>query len=387
MKKNRFVLVVCGGKGHIDSVHFSLRFLKHYSASEIVVVTDSLRNEIPIQHNNIIDVKTSDQFNHHQASIYLKTRLHHILPKGDLYCYLDSDIIALTQKIDSIFTKYHPPITFGADHCLLDEFSPFAVHCNCEFECKERVALLKKAILDCENLRSIYDNNLKEIDTRVELSKKERLSFLRESLKYHLPGEFYKLDSTYKLHKKDKIWYKNDNAVVYDKVSSCVEKKSGLIWEPTTEQWLKKDGSNAVDLKCNHLHAAVKERFGIDIPSGWQHWNGGVFLFDDQSHSFLDEWHKSTMKIFVDKKWKTRDQGTLAAIAWKFGLQDHPVLDPHYNFIADYYNKHMKYLGNLEFSTAKCVHVAPYFIHIYHHFGDTSWQVWRDIISLLKTHE
>jgi hypothetical protein len=46
----------------------------------------------------------------------------------------------------------------------------------------------------------------------------------------------------------------------------------------------------------------------------WQHWNGGVFLFDDSSVEFLSSWHEKTvMRIFDLPNWKTRDQGTLIA--------------------------------------------------------------------------
>jgi hypothetical protein len=69
---NKFVFVVCGSREHIDTLHFSLNALKKYTKNKIVVITDLSRNEIEIQHSDVIDVKTSPKYNHHQASIFLK---------------------------------------------------------------------------------------------------------------------------------------------------------------------------------------------------------------------------------------------------------------------------------------------------------------------------
>jgi len=112
----------------------------------------------------------------------------------------------------------------------------------------------------------------------------------------------------------------------------------------------------------------------------WQHWNGGVFLFNDTSTDFLEYWHKTTMAIFEDKEWKTRDQGTLVATVWKFGLKDHVTLPISYNLIADYNNETIEYLGDLTFKVgiAKKI-IKPHFIHLYHHWGDRGWDVWRDV--------
>ena len=79
MSANKFVFVVCGGCEHIETLHYSLQFLKKFSANEIIVVTDAARNEVPVQHDNVIQVDTPTHFNHHQASIYLKVGLNNCL--------------------------------------------------------------------------------------------------------------------------------------------------------------------------------------------------------------------------------------------------------------------------------------------------------------------
>lgn len=87
---NCFVFVVCGSAEHISTLNLSLKFLRRYSAYPVLVVTDSSRNEIAIEHDNIIDVETPQQYSHHEASIFLKTGLHKFLPdiNTNKYCYL-----------------------------------------------------------------------------------------------------------------------------------------------------------------------------------------------------------------------------------------------------------------------------------------------------------
>lgn len=132
MTNNLFVFVVCGSKEHIDTLHFSLEYLKKYSQNTILVLTYSTRNEIPISHEHVIDVQAPTEFNHHQASIYLKTGIHKFVPKGHNYCYIDSDVIAFSPEVDAIFDEFIEPIRFAPDHCRLNYFSPYAVNCNCQ---------------------------------------------------------------------------------------------------------------------------------------------------------------------------------------------------------------------------------------------------------------
>ena len=147
MGANKFVFVVCGSREHIDTLHFSIRALKKFSHNEIIVATDSARNEIPISHDTVVDIRTPEHFNHHQASIYIKTGLNKFLEKGNNYCYLDTDVVALDTKVDDIFEKYVPPVTFCTDHCVLDEFSPSAIKCGC-FEAYEIDSKKSKYYLD-----------------------------------------------------------------------------------------------------------------------------------------------------------------------------------------------------------------------------------------------
>lgn len=51
---------------------------------------------------------------------------------------------------------------------------------------------------------------------------------------------------------------------------------------------------------CNHLSVYISQNYVINIPDNWQHWNGGVFLFDDSSAGFLDYWHEKAIAEFAD---------------------------------------------------------------------------------------
>ena len=145
MAEQVFVFVVCGNREHIDTLHFSLRALRKYSSRPIWVVTESRRNEIPIIWENVIEAHPPESYTHHQAGIWMKTGLHRILPSGNHYCYLDSDVVALSEEVNTVFSFYRAPISFSTDHCRLNAFSPYAVRCNC----RKRYADDQQKLEDC----------------------------------------------------------------------------------------------------------------------------------------------------------------------------------------------------------------------------------------------
>jgi hypothetical protein len=49
----------------------------------------------------------------------------------------------------------------------------------------------------------------------------------------------------------------------------------------------------------------------------------------------MEFWHNASLAIMRDDGWKVRDQGTLAATIWNFGLQHHATLDLRFNRIID----------------------------------------------------
>lgn len=389
--KNIFVFVVCGAQEHIDTLHFSLDYLKKYSKNEILIITDSSRNEIGIEHESIIDIETPAHFNNHQASIYLKTGIHKFLPKGNNYCYLDTDVVALNNEVDFIFNEYKTPITFAPDHCKVNQFSPYAVNCSCLEKFKAQQNEFEKA-------SEKHDRNIKITDASILEQQKKLLAhfeslkndFIKKAitaLRYFSSIKKFNLNEDFYFDKKQRSWiYKPTNqAVLHEVPVKKIEQETGFKYSKWTQQWLNKNGEDIWQVQCTHLPAFIQSKFDIDVVSNWQHWNGGVFLFNDSSHDFLNTWHNKTMEIFKDKNWKTRDQGTLITTANEFGLQKHPTLDKKWNFIADYYKNSVDFKENGLFTDDNWkTNQKVNFVHIYHHWADETWSLWNWVLTKNK---
>jgi hypothetical protein len=385
--KNIFVFVVCGGIEHIDTLHYSLEALKKFSKNEIYILTDAKRNEKQIIHDKILDISTPKYLNHHQASIFLKTGINKFLPKGNLYCYLDTDVVALSEMVDEIFNEYQLPITFGLDHCKMNKFSPSAINCNCKKQFENWEKELKSLFKKFKHLeREEEDLMLKpRLEQKLEDIKKDKLTYKIISLKFWLSPFFFNLDGEFFLDKRNKRWVnKAGKVVLYEEEDSAItmiEKFSEYRCDIEKNHLWTIDGKNVFDAKCNHLQTFINTKFDLKIENEeWHHWNGGVFLFDDQSHDFLNKWHENTLEIFKDPEWKTRDQGTLIATVFQFGLEMHKTLSSKFNYIADFEHDKIFYHENLKFSNEiDSKIVVPEFIHVYHHWGDDNWQVWKDV--------
>ena len=144
-----------------------------------------------------------------------------------------------------------------------------------------------------------------------------------------------------------------------------------------------------INLSCYHLQKEIKKEFGVNIsPADWQHPNGGFFLFDKGSVAFLDKWHELSLRIFSKPYWKTRDQATLAVTYWLFGLNKKPYLPVEFNYIADYYTENLIFNPDFGFSNNGLINtVKPWFVHVYHHFGDKNWPVWNYIDNVIHQNE
>jgi hypothetical protein len=390
MNNNIFLFVVCGSQEHIETLHFSITALKRFSEYPVCVVTDNQRNAIPVQHEYIIHHTTPEYLNHHQASIYLKTRLHKILPSGNTYCYLDSDVIALSDECNKIFNEWLPPILFAPDHCKIRKFSATAVFCECNEKWERDRNIFEIA-------KAKYDKNTQIKDPELLLKAEKIVKYLDKlenkkmdrwitALRYHFSGNIFKLNDEFYYDKKNRCWLDaQNNIVLYEINYDAIAKDTGLTYDGINHTWRNEHNDDIWKNECNHLVQFIREDFGIIISEkNWQHWNGGVFLFNDSSHEFLESWHQKTLQIFKLKKWKTRDQGTLIATVWEFRLQHHPVLNKKWNFIADYNILGLDFNEAGEFTDdhwkSKC---RPAFIHIYHRFGDDTWNVWNYVKSKL----
>jgi len=330
-REHVFVFVVCGAKEHIDTLHYALRSLQNYSNKRILVVTDSARNEEAVRWDNIVDVNTPEEFNHHQASIYLKTGLNRFLPKGPLYCYLDTDVIAVDDRVDEIFSHYTGPINFAPDHCTMNYFSYSAVKCSCA---------------------EVYSREMAELLEVIAYSETA------------IPGEDWA--AHWRRRFPDWTWLEEDN------------------------DWISPSGHRPREMNCVHLVEEIECKFNVRVTNPrWQHWNGGVFLFTRESDVFLNSWHNKTMEIFKDPKWKTRDQGTLIATAWEFGLQDTATLPRQFNLIVDYNSEEFNSISEDQETLtvdASKVQYTPRFVHVYHHFGDTTWNIWNWVETRAHAH-
>jgi len=379
-----FVFAVCGGREHIETLQSSLKTFKLKSKAELIVVTDSGRNEVALIHDRIVDVRTPGHLDHHQASIYLKTSLHRILPPGKQYCYLDSDILALGDHVDDIFEQYKAPIRFAADHCIMPLFSPSALNCGCKEKYDQFIDDINDYIDRLDPYRSSADEAImaKRETLKRELVKvfKNKPHLFWNGIKYFLSWPHFKFHPDFYFNRRKKLWLTKDHQPIMTIVQwPRVAKKFGLRYNYLTMDVKFPNGRSIWVNQCDHLAERITEKFGIPvIEKEWQHWNGGVFLWDDASHAFLDTWHDYTKQIFEDPAWKTRDQGTLIATVWKFGLQKHPVLDKKWNFICDYNNQ----LFSVDQQKSQMTddgknYVAAELAHVYHHYGDASWDFWN----------
>lgn len=391
MNNNIFVFVVCGAEEHIATLHFSLAYLKKYSKCPIYIVTDEARNEIAIEHDSIINIETPKNYNHHQASIYLKTGLPKFLPKGNNYCYLDTDVVAINTDCDAIFNQYISPISFAPDHCKIKKFSAYAVNCSCSNEWKT----------DRETFSSVqkkFDKNILITDIKlIEQSRKLDFMFnelqnsylkkIKTGIQYFLSYPIFKLNDEFYYNRKSKTWFNQNNEIIkYDFPVKQIEKETGFKYKWWNHKWINANGVNLWEDQCEHLIDEIRNTFGIIIKDkNWQHWNGGVFLFNDSSADFLESWHQKTVHIFTLPNWKTRDQGTLIATVWEFGLQNQPTLSKKWNFLADYHNSGLalKATDNLISDDGFKNSYNPNFIHVYHNWGEKDWSVWQWIETKL----
>jgi hypothetical protein len=391
MSNNVFVFVVCGASEHINTLHLSLKYLKRFSKNEIIIVTDTSRNEIEICHHQIIEVKVDDKYNNHQASIYLKTGLHKFLPKGNNYCYLDTDVVALSNDCDAIFDEFISPIRFAPDHCKIRKFSPYAVNCDCTIRWKKNRDLFEKYIT-CANNKIIKDphllNKASELQNLFNSLKKRSLKSIFTTVRFFISYPVFKLNDEFFFNKKSRTWHiKSGEIIIYEGDSSKLVKiPDGLFYDKINKRWLDKNGDDIWLDECNHLIDYIKQTFNIEVKDkNWQHWNGGVFLFNDDSHPFLEAWFSKNIHIFGLSKWKTRDQGTLIATAWEFGLANHPTLSKKFNFIADYNNNgvQINHATNQITDDGFATTQSPVFIHVYHHWMDKNWPIWQWIETFL----
>ena len=145
---------------------------------------------------------------------------------------------------------------------------------------------------------------------------------------------------------------------------------------------------------CDHLRRAIHAKFHVRVwDPHWNHWNGGLFLFGADSSEFAGMWHDYALLSLEDPYWEVRDQGTLAAAAWRLGLASHPVLPARFNRIVDRFRGHPE-------ARRAALPVAEYRIDTGYDLGDQpppaflhfinggvgarGWKNWEDAEALLR---
>ena len=238
-----------------------------------------------------------------------------------------------------------------------------------------------------DSARNVRPIEVNGVDRVVDVTTPEHLDdhqasiWLKTSVHRHVPrGEWCYLDS-------DIIAVRPGMESVFDHRAGPVAFASDLTisanqvdrfspWAMTCDC-----SGHGEEHSCSHLREQIAERFGIDVPGDWVHWNGGVFLFGPDSAEFLDTWHDRAVASFDWPEWRTRDQGALISTVWSFGLADNPRIPPEFNFIAD--------LGNgdlcLDPDLGWALHPAgPWhqacMLHLYtSRLEDPRWDLGRDV--------
>lgn len=380
-----YVYVVCGAATHIETLHLSLEFLKNRTSFPIYVVTDASRNEVQIAHDLVIDVQTPLNYTDHQAAIYLKTGVHRFLPTGKRYVYLDTDILAISTDIDAVFDQFTSPIIFAPDHCVVEDFSAYAVNCSCLESWQQdwqRYHTAYEALDLNKNLQLApsHEQEKKALQDFFLALKSQPIKRLFSALRYLMTPRYFRLGQRFVFDKKQRVWQTNSGTILlHETPNKAIAKQAGLKYNALLRTWKTARGKPLWEAKCTHLQDALQQKFFCpSIPKRWQHWNGGLFIFEDQSKAFLDRWHEWSVALFDDPKFKTRDQGTLIATVWSMELQNQPTLHPKWNFLLDYHAQHIRFAADSEqFSLHNGPYFNPVFVHVYHHWNDQNWDLWR----------
>ena len=350
-----FVFVQCGDTEYIERLPYSLNALTRFSRHRVVVVTDTARNRIPINAPEIIDVRTPSHYTNQEAIIYLKTSVHRFVPEGPLYCYLDTDVVAVSNETASIFSLFQPPIIFAPDRLTVSDVSPNTVHCGCI----ER-----------------HEHELDELKRLLSyLARKERAEKAAAAApRPPTPTLFQRALTKLGLQKPEPL-------IEVEIVPK--EDWSHWVWENEKQTWITPTGRDIHHLECTHLICTTQDKFGVGITdSNWQLWNSGVFMFDARSTEFLDTWHKRATEAIADPYWKSLDWGALIVTIWESGMQNAATLPPRFNCLlgGDEYNygaQFMEYVNASEPDGPTDATMLPVLCHVFNRYGDAEWDVWR----------
>ena len=233
------------------------------------------------------------------------------------------------------------------------------------------------------------NNELTDFFIRI---KKNPFANKFEGLKYFLRRYIFRKNNltagnSYIFNFDDHCWYNREGNIIHYDYNYYIKR----LWKTKrikikNNKWLNNKGEELIPQapNCSHLRQHIKRFYGIDIPPGWQHWNGGVFLFNNSSIVFFNKWHEYTMKEINRGKIKPYDdQGTLAVCAWEFELQNNKTIPVKYNFITDFGNKNVRFSTEKGFTYNNFKTIFnPSFIHVYNQWGNKEWDIWQAVTEI-----
>lgn len=402
MSAGGFVFAVCGGEPQLARLEEALGFLAAFASRPVTIVTDPRRNPRPIPGARVVEVDTPAELDDRAAAIWLKTSLPELLPgvrpellrEGAPFCYLDSDVLAVSPEVDRIFDFFVPPATFASDlpspATDLRRFSRHAVACPC----REEGERLERFFARLDALTALHgaQGELAALDdpayyrgARFEGERRRgqwwrgvarawrpggSLRFEQEFvdgepvvIRYSFPGTPWRLEKV----RGDLrgVWRDGEGHFRWtgEGARGYWEDERGDSFRrlPTADGgeeawwfragaprrrwvarpdhdhggvWLDPAGGDLGE--CDHLAEAIEDAFGVAIPDRrWVPWNGGVFLFDPRARPLFARWRAFADAIRDDPRFVPRDQGALIAAAHAEGLAGHPRLPGRFNRIVD----------------------------------------------------
>lgn len=388
-----FVYVVCGEKAYTEQLNFSLKYLRYHSRYPILLLTDSSRNQGPVHHPQeyIIDIKTPENLSNNQASIFLETSLPRYLPDTEsaVYCYLDSDVIAISDAINNVFEELKSWPLFADDHCSIDYHSPYALHCGCKqaFDYRKNAwQFIRNTIPEPENQTEKQRTALQQI---FHAYKKQPHRHATDILQY-LYNRYLSAKSSFTFEKRyhfDKItrtWHQDGYLIDYDRKHYLRKMRQQYGFMPASAHWQDKTGTKLIPETphCSHLREFLKNDSGLSLPADFRHWNGGVFLFDNQSFPAFETWHYHSSRLMKNPLLANKyiDQLSLIITASEHDFQHKSRLPVKYNFITDSGNKEVAYHPDKGYTyNAFQTTFALAFLHVYHHWGQKKWSIWQAV--------
>lgn len=327
MAQQKYVLVVCGDDWYIEQLNFSIKLLQKFTSKDIIVVTDTARNKVAINHSKVLDIRTDERYDHHEASIYLKTSLHQQLEPGPTYCYLDTDVVAVREGVDSIFGHRKGVINFAPDVTRLRRFSNYAVNCKCLEKNQQKLEYLNGFIAKWDTNRGIDDKDMYQKYQKVQDIKQEyyetlaklrseRVALLllikawednhqitdqkllddRKRLEKYLyepeyqsftrnPKAFLEkkwvLKKDYGHDERTNIWYDKEGQILIDKENEFDNffSKRGYEWRPEKEEWAKRGGGIIIFTFDNFI--SERSNFSYNEPEKKWYDESGALIEDE----------------------------------------------------------------------------------------------------------